>query len=163
MDHKERFHATIERKEVDRPACWLGMPVPEACENLFKSWKKTQKRKKNVSSDEIGELLENTEKIPGTDIKIVIGKTKSNGMQTAIKITENKDYIVHIFDGDKLISMASENIDIDLRKIVDDISKILGGGGGGKPKMIQCGGPNKEKADEALVKAKQLTIKLLKK
>ena len=84
-------------------------------------------------------------------------------MQTAIKITKNKDYIVHIFDGDKLISMASENIDIDLRKIVDDINKILGGGGGGKPKMIQCGGSKKEKVDEALEKAKQLTIKIMKK
>ncbi len=39
LDYKERFHATIERKEVDRPACWLGMPVPEACENLFKYFK----------------------------------------------------------------------------------------------------------------------------
>lgn len=36
MNHKERFLATIERKPVDRPACWLGMPVAAALENLFK-------------------------------------------------------------------------------------------------------------------------------
>ncbi len=36
MDHKERFLATIERKPVDRPACWLGMPVAAAFDNLFK-------------------------------------------------------------------------------------------------------------------------------
>ena len=30
MNHRERFHATVERKAVDRPACWLGMPAPEA-------------------------------------------------------------------------------------------------------------------------------------
>ncbi len=35
MTHKERFHATIERKPVDRPASWLGIPVPEATEGLF--------------------------------------------------------------------------------------------------------------------------------
>ncbi|MBY8985806.1 MAG: methyltransferase [Candidatus Lokiarchaeota archaeon] len=36
MNHKERFLATIEQKPVDRPACWLGMPVPSAYDNLFK-------------------------------------------------------------------------------------------------------------------------------
>ena len=35
MDHKERFIATVERKEVDRPACWLGLPVPDAHDGLF--------------------------------------------------------------------------------------------------------------------------------
>jgi len=39
LDHEERFVATIERKPVDRPACWLGMPLPAAHENLFKYFK----------------------------------------------------------------------------------------------------------------------------
>ena len=65
--------------------------------------------------------------------------------------------MVHIFDGDKIVSMASENVNIDLREIVIEIGKILGGGGGGKPKMTQCGGPNKNRVDEALEKAKQQT------
>ncbi len=30
MNRKERFYATIERKPVDRPASWLGLPVEEA-------------------------------------------------------------------------------------------------------------------------------------
>jgi len=36
MNSIERFYATIERRPVDRPACWLGMPtaseVPRLCE-----------------------------------------------------------------------------------------------------------------------------------
>ena len=36
MNHKERFITTIERKPVDRPACWLGMPVPAVHKALFK-------------------------------------------------------------------------------------------------------------------------------
>jgi len=36
LNHKERFLATIERRSVDKPACWLGMPVPAAYDNLFK-------------------------------------------------------------------------------------------------------------------------------
>ena len=35
MTHKDRFHATIERRPVDRPACWLGLPAPEAHPGLF--------------------------------------------------------------------------------------------------------------------------------
>jgi uroporphyrinogen decarboxylase len=35
MTHKEQFYNTVERKLVDRPATWLGMPVPEACEGLY--------------------------------------------------------------------------------------------------------------------------------
>ena len=30
MDHKERFFATINYEAVDRPASWLGLPVPAA-------------------------------------------------------------------------------------------------------------------------------------
>ncbi|MDR1381729.1 MAG: hypothetical protein LBJ47_09675 [Tannerella sp.] len=35
MTHLERFLATIERKPVDRPATWLGLPDPLACPALF--------------------------------------------------------------------------------------------------------------------------------
>ncbi len=35
MDHLDRFYATIERKPVDRPCTWLGMPVPEARKALY--------------------------------------------------------------------------------------------------------------------------------
>lgn len=35
MNHIERFYATIERKSVDRPASWLGLPVPGAEKKLF--------------------------------------------------------------------------------------------------------------------------------
>ena len=58
--------------------------------------------------------------------------------------------------------MASKNIDIDLRKIAPEIGKILGGSGGGTPKMTQCGGQNKDRVDEALEIAKRLTINELK-
>lgn len=36
MDKRSRFHATIERRPVDRPACWLGMPVPSAMPGLHR-------------------------------------------------------------------------------------------------------------------------------
>ena len=39
MNHKERFYATIERRPVDRPASWLGMPVSNALPGLFEYFK----------------------------------------------------------------------------------------------------------------------------
>lgn len=36
MNHIERFYLTIERKPVDRPASWLGLPVKKSYEGLFK-------------------------------------------------------------------------------------------------------------------------------
>lgn len=36
LTSKERFIATIERKPTDRPASWLGLPVPDALPALFK-------------------------------------------------------------------------------------------------------------------------------
>ncbi len=39
LNHKERFYATIERKEVDRPASWLGMPMSDAIPPLLEYFK----------------------------------------------------------------------------------------------------------------------------
>lgn len=38
MTKKERFHATIERRPVDRPASWLGIPTPDAIAPLLASF-----------------------------------------------------------------------------------------------------------------------------
>jgi uroporphyrinogen decarboxylase len=35
LNHIERFYATIERKPVDRPACWLGIPDKKSYKILF--------------------------------------------------------------------------------------------------------------------------------
>lgn len=35
MDSRERFYATINYEQTDRPASWLGLPVPSAEKNLF--------------------------------------------------------------------------------------------------------------------------------
>lgn len=36
MNHKERFFATVERKPVDKPASWLGLPATTALPELFR-------------------------------------------------------------------------------------------------------------------------------
>ncbi|WP_201301092.1 uroporphyrinogen decarboxylase family protein [Sunxiuqinia indica] len=34
LNHKDRFYATLNYEPVDRPASWLGLPVPQAEKNL---------------------------------------------------------------------------------------------------------------------------------
>lgn len=134
-----------------------------ASKDLFDFWKKSQKKKKKVASDDINEMLENAEEVTGTNIRVVVAKTSSKGSAVAGELIKNEGVVAHVFDGKKIVSMASSDVDIDLRKIVKEIAGMLGGGGGGRPGMTQCGGPKTENVDEALTKAKELTKKLLKK
>jgi len=145
----------IKKKQVNN--------LTEACSDLFNEWKKSQKDKKKVSGDEIETLINNAETIPGTKIKVITGISSSESTASAGAITKEDNYVAHIHDGKKLVSMASDNVNIDLREIAPELGKILGGSGGGKPKMTQSGGPNKDKIDEALELAKDFTIKKLKK
>ncbi len=159
-----QINKTIKRfkKDVDIKTKKEVKDLKEASMDLFSEWKSKQKSKKQVSRNEIDRLISNAEKISGTDIKIVTGISEFEATAVAGAITKENNYITHIFDGNRLVSMASKNIDIDLRQIAPEIGKILGGSGGGTPKMTQCGGPNKERIDEALELAKKLTILKLK-
>lgn len=54
MNRKERFYATIERKPVDRPASWIGLPVAEALPGLYKQFGvKSYKQLKDKAGDDI--------------------------------------------------------------------------------------------------------------
>lgn len=155
----KRFLKEIKIKKQKTPV----LDLKEACLHLFKEWKNTQKKKKKVSSDEIQRLKNQAEIIPGTKIKIITTQSEYESTATAGAVTQENNYVIHVYDGNKIISSASGNINIDLRKIAPEIGKILGGSGGGKPKMTQSGGPKKENIKQALETAKQLTIKELKK
>jgi alanyl-tRNA synthetase len=135
----------------------------DACEHLFSEWKNAQKQKKTVSTDALEELKQHSEVIPGTTLKVVTGESETDAIAIAGALISEPGYVVHIYDGKKLVSAASEDVPIDLREIAPDLGRILGGSGGGNPKLTQCGGPKKENIKEALQKAKELTIKKLKK
>lgn len=54
MNHKERFYATIENAPVDRPASWLGLPVPDAEPGLIKHFGvKNMDELKQIIDDDI--------------------------------------------------------------------------------------------------------------
>jgi uroporphyrinogen decarboxylase len=53
MKHKDRFFATILYEPVDRPATWLGMPVPAAEQGLRKYFRvrSVHELKKKIDDD----------------------------------------------------------------------------------------------------------------
>jgi alanyl-tRNA synthetase len=159
----EQLDKTVQRflEETKTKKKTTVKDLKTACEQLFTEWKKTQKMKKMVSSDEVNLLKKQAEAIPGSTVKVVIGVSAAESTVTAGAIIKDSDFVVHIADGDKITSAASGNVAIDLREIAPVIGKILGGSGGGKPRLTQSGGPKKEKIKEALETAKQLTIEKL--
>jgi uroporphyrinogen decarboxylase len=52
MNHIDRFFATIDRKQVDRPCTWLGIPVDTAIPSLFKHFKVASMEELIVSLDD---------------------------------------------------------------------------------------------------------------
>jgi alanyl-tRNA synthetase len=137
--------------------------LPLACQDLFETWKKSQKQKKKVDSSILTQMKQQAISIPGTRYKVIIASTETEATSTAGALIKESGYIAHIFDGSKITSAASENVDIDLREIAPEIGKLLGGSGGGTAHLTQSGGPEKKNAQKALEKAKQLTIQILKK
>jgi len=154
----DQIDKTIKRfiKESKIKEKGKAKDLKTATKLLFEKWKKTQKQKKSVSSDEITQLLDSAEKT-SSGIKIVTGCTSNEATSVAGKIVKKENIVAHIYDGKKLVSMASKNVDIDLREIAPEIGKIMGGSGGGRSHMTQCGGPNKNRINEALKKAVKLT------
>ena len=62
---------------------------------------------------------------------------------------------------DKPVFIAAVTPDLvskgyDASKIVKQVAKVAGGGGGGKPSLAQAGGKDKSKLDEALKLVKSL-------
>ena len=138
--------------------------LEKAGKDLFNIWKKTKKQKKSISDEKIAELLDQSVTIPGTQTKVLTAKTETEANATAGALIEQGSIVVHIYDGKKITSAASEDVNIDLGKeIAPAVGKLIGGSGGGRPRMTQSGGPKKENVDEALAKAKQMTIDYLKK
>ena len=134
--------------------------LDEACVHLFEEWKRSQKLKKTVSSDDIKKMRESAEGISGTTVKLIVVRITGDATVVAGALVAEPGYVVHVSDGNKIVSAASEDVSVDLRRIAPAVGKILGGSGGGSVHMTQCGGPKKECIDEALDTAKRLTKEL---
>jgi len=160
----DQLQKTLHRflKETKLQGPYQVNTLLDAGEHLFSEWKKSKKQGKTISGCEIEQLKEQAEVIPGTSIKLIIGTTTSNSIAVVGAIIAEDDFIVHLYDGKKITSGASENISIDFsERIANEIGAVLGGSGGGKPRLTQSGGPKKDQVEKALQLARNLTIQTI--
>jgi uroporphyrinogen decarboxylase len=106
MTHKERFFATIERKEVDYPASWLGDPSKEAQKNLLKYFKVN-------SMDSVKEII----KDDIYQVEVPYNHPPSNHIACAFDFAvvheENEDYEERSLTGEGFFANSSDPSDID--------------------------------------------------
>lgn len=108
------------------------------------------------SSKEIGELNVIAYKLSNMDmdsLRNLGDKLKDKLESCLIVLASDKDGKVN------LVSMASEDAvkkGAHAGKVIKEVAKITGGGGGGRPNMAQAGGKDPSKIDEALAKVYEL-------
>ncbi|HDO19550.1 MAG TPA: alanine--tRNA ligase [Thermoplasmatales archaeon] len=156
----EKFMKDISEREI------LARDVKDACEKLFKMWKKKQKEKKRIPRELIEELLEFKERFGDYDIIIIEDEKMLKGFDSMAVAEEmvksNAKTVVCINDSKGIVFAASSDVEIDLRPIAKEVGLLLGGGGGGKQNIARCGGSNLNKLKEALERAKELIGESLK-
>ncbi len=165
-----------ERDEILRRSSEvLRVPMaqlPDTAQRFFDEWKQQQKEiealKEKIAELKVKSLIDSAEIICG--IKVVISKIPDADIEELIKIAGavNRSDAVALLaspvGGVKIVSASGDEaikrgLIADL--IVREASRMVGGGGGGKPNLAQGGGPNSEKIDEALKAGRELIKKRL--
>jgi len=103
MTHKERFLATIERREVDYPASWLGDPSKEAEKNLKEYFKVN--------------TIDEVKKVIGDDIyqvEVPYNHPPANHIACAFDFAmENDDYEERSLTGEGFFAQSTDPADIE--------------------------------------------------
>ncbi len=127
--------------------------------------KEIQKLKDKLNSEKAGELLDNVKEINGVKVLAVrLDNTDINNLRkfsdTAKDKIKSGIILIASVNGDKITFICAVTKDLTNKynagKIVKEVAKITGGGGGGRPDMAQAGGKDISKVDEALNKVYEL-------
>ncbi len=142
--------------------------IDKATQKLFDQWKESEKEieelKGRLAEYQAGNLVEEAEELDGYRLvaeELETGNTDEL-IQTGEDLVEDDSRMVVILgaadESANLIIMAGKELiekGIDCGKAVSEASKELGGGGGGRAKMGQGGGPKKDKLKDAINTAKK--------
>ena len=116
--------------------------------------------KSKLASSSVDEMLNNVKEVKG--VKVIFGTVRNMDAEVLRDLADKlRDKLVDgvvvlgSSAGDKVqfVAMASKSaIDkgIHCGKIIKEVAKIAGGGGGGRPNMAEAGGKLPDKLDEAI-------------
>lgn len=112
-----------------------------------------------MANQEAGKMLNQVETIEG--VKVLVNQVQSTDMNT---LRTTVDDLKQKISSGIIVLASSQNGKVNIiaavtkdltekyhaGKLVKEVAKICGGGGGGRPDMAQAGGKNPEKLEEAL-------------
>lgn len=132
--------------------------------------KKLEEYEKDKALSNVGDLIDNAKEVG--NLKVVIKRFKDidvDSLRTLADAVRDKlDNAVIVFATENegkinLLTAVSKNVitnTIQAGKIVKEVAKIVGGGGGGRPDMAMAGGKDATKIDEALGQVEDIVKKL---
>lgn len=175
------YQLVKKQKEIlDDLAFILKSPpedIKDKVENLIKTNKLLQKKIKETQKEsaktKIEELAESAIEVNG--IKLIAHQAEVENRDDLLKLADTireklkftVGVLAGIIDG-KIVLVATVTDDLIQTKgikageVVKEVSKIVGGTGGGKPHLAQGGGKDLEKLDEALESLPEIVRRILK-
>ncbi|RQD77757.1 MAG: alanine--tRNA ligase [Candidatus Syntrophonatronum acetioxidans] len=133
--------------------------------------KENQRMQQKLASSEVSSLLEQVVEVEG--IKVLASQVESSDMeglrsmvdQLRSKMKSGVVVLGSAADGKVLlVAMVTKDLTekgLHAGKIIGEVAKIAGGGGGGRPDMAQAGAKEVEKLPEAMDKALEIVKKQL--
>ncbi|CAD7771464.1 Alanine--tRNA ligase [Candidatus Methanoperedenaceae archaeon GB37] len=169
--------ATQEREELlNRASNALHVPpehLPKTAQRFFTEWKELKKEVERLQN-ELAEIRVTAYLKESTQIKDINVITKEikrakidELIKTAIQLAKHPKTVAILAaqdKGAKIVASASNDTikrGIDAGKIIQQISPIIGGSGGGKPTIAQGGGKHPEKINTALHESKNIIEEIL--
>ncbi|MDI6888758.1 MAG: alanine--tRNA ligase [Methanocellales archaeon] len=146
--------------------------LPKTAKKFFEEWKTLKKENTRLKEElakarvgmvgeavKVGNVRVISRQLPGADVKELIKTASLLAKDDMVAILGSRK------DGAKIVASVGPSAikqGVNASAIVSELSKIVGGGGGGKPNLAQGGGPKVEKLDEALKKGVDMVKKQIK-
>ena len=164
---ERQFSTLLEiAQALDTSANNLQGKVADLVAELSEERRQVLAMQRELAKKEAESLLDKTEVVNG--VKLLVARVSYSRMEI---MRETSDFIRNRLKsavvvlggiyGDKPTFLAAVTPDLvdrgyDAGKIVKEVAKVAGGGGGGKATLAQAGGKYKDKLDEALKLVKGL-------
>ncbi|MDD4146175.1 MAG: DHHA1 domain-containing protein, partial [Clostridia bacterium] len=175
-----RQYLAEKESSLEELAVLLKTPpqeIPHRVRGLLEELKQKEKALEQLESIfarmQVQETLANVIKVQ--DVSLLVSRVEARDMETLRNLADMfRDKLVSgivvlgaAMEG-KVNFVVAVTKDVTVKgvhagKLIKEVAKIAGGGGGGKPEMAQAGGKDVAKLDEALAKTAEIVGNQLKK